>query len=82
MAHMLMIKRIRGAGITDDIPAFHNNDYLINETENERRAAMLIIDNIMSGLRISWTDISTELDKRTDKDWFDAGDPVNLDMLL
>jgi len=82
IAHMWMVYKVKGAGSGKDIPTLTPSDYLKRETQNEREAAMVIIDEIMKKYKLSWKDVEEELSTRSDGDWNGPGEVMDLEFLL
>jgi hypothetical protein len=71
----------RGAGVTEGLPHFKDTDFIVKETQNERLAAMKIIDVIMKEMGLGWFKVNEELERAKNADWFDPGEAVQLDFL-
>jgi hypothetical protein len=78
---MWMVYKVQGAGNGEDIPKLVALDYLKRETQNEREAAMVIIEAIKNEYQISWKDIEKELSTRKDGNWNSPGDVMSLEFL-
>jgi hypothetical protein len=78
---MSMVSKVKSAGNASDIPKLHLNDYLKRETQNERAAAMKIVNAICERLSMSMEDVDRELSKRADGNWNHPGEPLNLKFL-
>lgn len=78
---MWMVYKVKGAGKGEDIPKLVASDYLNRETQNEREAAMVIIDAIKKEKKIGWKAIERELSSRTDSEWNSPGEVLDLDFL-
>lgn len=71
----------RGAGVTEGLPNFKDTDFIVKETQNERLAAMKIIDVIMEEMGMDWFKVNVELKRAKNADWFNPGEAVPLDFL-
>jgi hypothetical protein len=78
---MCLVRDVTCAEDTDDFPAIAPTDYLMQEFRGERTAAMKLVKVIEKKERLTDIRIRKELGERKDRDWFGAGDVMDLTYL-